>query len=272
VLDFQAFVSGDAERLQQVIRNLLSNALKFTPKGGRVQVRLHRTESVAEVVVSDTGHGIAPELLPHVFERLWQADGSTTRRHGGLGLGLAIAKHLVELHGGTIRAESAGPGTGATFTVRLPVALVSRPPERSAEPHGAAGGAIRLSGTRILVVEDESETRAVLDRLLRERGAEVRSVETAAEAFDVLGSWVPDVLVSDIGMPGEDGYSLIRRIRALPADRGARLPAVALTAYVKADDRRKALEAGFQTHVSKPVDPDELALVIAGLAGLTRSP
>jgi PAS domain S-box-containing protein len=271
VLDFQAFVSGDSERLQQVMRNLLSNAIKFTPRGGRVQVRLHRTESVAEVVVSDTGQGIEPERLAHVFERLWQADSSTTRRHGGLGLGLAIARHLVQLHGGSIRAESAGPGTGATFTVRLPIALVSAPLEHPSVPQAGAGEPSRLSGVRILVVEDESETRDVLDRILVERGAEVRSVASAGEAFELLGGWVPDVLLSDIGMPGEDGYSLMRRIRALPKERGGRVPAVALTAYVRADDRRRALKAGFQTHVGKPVDPDELALVIAGLAGLGRS-
>ncbi|MGH7359058.1 MAG: sensor histidine kinase, partial [Candidatus Rokuibacteriota bacterium] len=159
VLDFQAFVSGDSERLQQVVRNLLSNAIKFTPKGGRVQVRLHRTESVAELVVSDTGQGIAPDLLAHVFERLWQADGSTTRRHGGLGLGLAIARHLVELHGGSIRAESAGAGAGATFTIRLPVALVSVPSEPSSGRPALAENASRLSGLRILVVDDESDTR-----------------------------------------------------------------------------------------------------------------
>jgi signal transduction histidine kinase/ActR/RegA family two-component response regulator len=271
VLDFQAFVSGDSERLQQVVRNLLSNAIKFTPKGGRVQVRLHRTESVAELVVSDTGQGIAPEMLAHVFERLWQADGSTTRRHGGLGLGLAIARHLVELHGGSIRVESAGAGAGATFTIRLPVALVSVPPELPSGSPGRVADASRLSGVRILVVDDEPDIRDVLERLLGERGAEVRSAESAAQGLDVLSGWVPDVLVSDIGMPGEDGYSFIRRIRALPPERGGRVPAVALTAYVKADDRRRALEAGFQTHVGKPVDPEELALVIAGLTDLTRS-
>jgi PAS domain S-box-containing protein len=272
VLDFQAFVSGDPGRLQQVFLNLLSNAVKFTPKGGRVQVRLHRTESVAEVVVSDTGPGIAPELLSHVFERLWQADSSTTRRHGGLGLGLAIARHLVELHGGSIQAESPGPGGGATFTVRLPVAPISvgrEAPTRG--PASADGDASGLSGVRILVVEDEPDTRDMLERILSRRGAEVRAVASAPETLDLLEEWLPDVLISDIGMPGEDGYALIRRVRSLPQDGGGRVPAIALTAYVKADDRRKALAAGFQTHVGKPVDPDELALVVAGLVGVTRS-
>jgi PAS domain S-box-containing protein len=273
VLDFQAFVSGDPERLQQVFLNLLANAIKFTPKGGRVQVHLHRTESVAEIVVSDTGQGIAPEFLPHLFERLWQGDSSTTRRHGGLGLGLAIARHLVELHGGAIHAESRGLGCGATFTVRLPVALVpvrgGRVPSALRSGGGDSPG---LSGMRLLVVEDEADTRDVLARILSQRGAEVRAAASAAEAHELLARWIPDVLISDIGMPGEDGYSLLRRIRSLPPDRGGRVPAIALTAYVKADDRRKALAAGFQTHVGKPVDPDELELVIAGLVGVTRLP
>ena len=271
VLDFQAFVSGDTERLQQVVWNLVSNAVKFTPKGGRVQIRLHRTESIAEVRVSDTGQGIAPEMLPHVFDRLWQADSSTTRRHGGLGLGLAIARALVELHGGSIRAESPGLGKGATFTIRLPVALVPVQPEQTPPPVSvAAPGTAGLNGIRILVVEDESDNRDVLDRVLTGRGAEVRAASSTDEALETLAGWVPDVLISDIAMPGADGYELIRRVRALPPDRGARVPAVALTAYVRSDDRRRALAAGFQTHVGKPVDPDELVLVITGLAGLAR--
>jgi len=267
-------ISGDPERLQQIVWSLVSNAVTFTPTGGRVQVRLERRDPVVEIAVSDTGQGIAPEFLPHVFERFRQTDSSTARRQGGLGVGLAIARHLTELHGGAIRAESPGVGRGATFTVSFPVRVTGE--EGPARVARRQSGKIRastvgvLAGVTVLVVDDEEDARETLRVLLGQRGAEVRAVAGGAPAFDLLARWTPDVLVSDIGMPGEDGYSLIRRIRALAPDRGGRVPAVALTAYVKPEDRMQALAAGFQTHVPKPVDPDELALVIARLAGLSR--
>jgi signal transduction histidine kinase/CheY-like chemotaxis protein len=266
-------ISGDPERLQQIVWNLVSNAVKFTPTGGSVQVRLERRDAIAEIVVSDTGRGIAPEFLPHVFDRFRQADSSTARRQGGLGLGLAVARHLTELHGGAIRAESAGLGRGATFTVSFPVWVTREgwaggAPGPSESIRESAAGV--LTGVTVLIVDDEEDVRETLRVVLGQRGAEVRTATGAAQAFDLVARWTPDVLVSDIGMPGEDGYSLIRRIRALAPDRGGRVPAVALTGYVKPEDRVRALAAGFQTHVPKPADPDELALVIVRLAGLSR--
>jgi signal transduction histidine kinase/CheY-like chemotaxis protein len=265
-------ISGDPERLQQIVWNLVSNAVRFTPTGGSVQVRLERREPVAEVVVSDTGPGIAPEFLPHVFEHFRPADSSTARHQGGLGLGLAIARHLAELHGGAIRADSPGVGRGATFTVSFPVRVTGEGPARvvpgQSEEIGASTGGV-LAGVTVLVVDDEEEdARETLRVVLDQRGAEVRTVSGGTQAIDLLVRWTPDVLVSGIGMPGEDGYSLIR-VRALAPDRGGRVPAVALT-DVKPEDRMRALAAGFQTHVPKPVDPDELALVIARLGGLGR--
>jgi signal transduction histidine kinase/CheY-like chemotaxis protein len=266
-------ISGDPDRLQQIVRNLVSNAVKFTPRGGSVMVRLERRDAIAEIVVRDTGHGIAPEILPHVFDRFRQAGGSAARDRGALGLGLAVARHLTELHGGAIRAESTGLGRGATFTVSFPVWVPGDGPARvapgqSERIHESAVGV--LAGVRVLIVDDEEDVRETLRVVLGQRGAEVRTTTGGAQAFDLLARWPPDVLVSDIGMPGEDGYSLIRRIRALAPDRGGRVPAVALTAYITPEDRMEALAAGFQTHVPKPADPDELARVIGRLAGLSR--
>jgi signal transduction histidine kinase len=256
-------VLGDPTRLQQVFWNLLANAVKFTPEGGEVGVRLARGGGQAVVTVRDTGVGVRPDFLAHVFERFSQADASTTRRYGGLGLGLAIVRHLVELHGGTVTAESAGEGRGATFAVRLP-ALPAR-------PAAADGGAGRppgrgAGGLRVLVVDDEPNTREMLALVLSGCGAEVTTVASAREALEALPRVRPDVLISDLAMPGEDGYALIRRVRALPAEEGGRVPAVALTAYALAEDRARALSAGFQLHLPKPVDPAELAAVVENLA------
>jgi PAS domain S-box-containing protein len=269
-------IAGDPERLQQVVWNLLSNAVKFTPNGGRVQVRLGRANSRVEVAVSDTGAGIAPEFLPHVFDRFRQADMGTTRRHGGLGLGLAIVRHLVELHGGTVGAESAGEGLGTTFTVRLPVMKPSDAAGAAAgvvaaPSHFGAGDAPAalpsLEGVKVLAVDDEPHGRALITEVLRRCGAEVVAVSSAREALEVLQAWRPHVLLSDIGMPGMDGYMLIRRVRELSEEQGGRTPAAALTAYAGAEDRARSLSSGFQLHVAKPVEPAELAAVVASLAG-----
>ena len=266
-------VSGDPNRLQQVFWNLLSNAVKFTPRDGRVQVLLERVNSHLEVSVIDTGEGINPEFLPHVFDRFRQADASTTRRHGGLGLGLAIVKQLVELHGGSVRAKSPGKGQGATFTVAMPVIVVHADPQPGApRRHPAAYGASLapeacdgIAGMKVLVVDDEPDARSMMKRLLEDCAATVFVAGSASEALGLLRSHRPDVLVSDIGMPGEDGYALIRRIRALPPDQGGQTPAVALTAYARAEDRVNAIRAGFQHHVAKPVEPAELLTMIASL-------
>jgi CheY-like chemotaxis protein/anti-sigma regulatory factor (Ser/Thr protein kinase) len=265
--------SGDPERLQQVVWNLLSNAIKFTPKGGRVQVRLERADSNVDIVVSDTGIGISPEFLPHVFERFRQGDGSTARKHTGLGLGLAIASQLVELHGGTIRVESQGKGHGATFSVSLPLtAVVATRPQLTGRRPSLADLELHagfLEGVRVLVVEDEPDAREVLGLILNQYGAQVICVGTAAEAFSLLSKHDPvDVLISDIDMPGEDGYSLLRRVRSMEALHGrTRIPAAALTAYGRTEDRMQALSAGFQIHVPKPVEPAELLAVVASLTG-----
>jgi signal transduction histidine kinase len=279
VLDSEEnIVSGDPARLQQVVWNLLSNAVKFTPRGGRIQIRLERTDSHAEVVVSDTGQGIRPDVLPHVFERFTQADSSSTRTYGGLGLGLSIVRHLVEMHGGTVEAESAGEGLGATFTVRLPLTAL-RTLDLSADVerrvHPAAGGEVDfkcppgLDGLRVLVVDDEQDTCELVRVMLEKCGARVITARSAAEGLAALERERPDVLVSDLGMPGEDGYALIRKVRALPAGRGGQTPAAALTAYSRAEDRLRVLRSGFQIHVPKPVEPVELVTVIATLAGRT---
>jgi PAS domain S-box-containing protein len=266
-------VSGDAARLRQVVWNLLTNAVKFTPEGGRVEVRVERADSHVRIKVSDTGEGIDPEFLPYVFDRFRQADASTTRKRGGLGLGLAIVRHLVELHAGTMSAESEGLGRGAIFTVILPLAGT-----QSGEPEGSRGAREEsipapadnpqsLAGLRVLVVDDEPDTLDFIITVLEGRGAEVTMASTAAEAFRMMREVKPDVLVSDIGMPNEDGYALIREVRRLEDAEGGRTPAVALTAYAREADRREAIRAGFQTHMTKPVDPSELAEVIASLAG-----
>ena len=266
-------VMGDPARLQQVVWNLLMNAVKFTPRGGRVQIRLERVNSQVEIAVADTGAGIDPEFLPHVFERFRQADQKTTRQHGGLGLGLAIVRHLVELHGGSVRADSGGEGAGATFTVALPVAPIHRREEAGARAHPAARDTLpahecpeRLDGLRVLVVDDEADARELLAEGLGQCGAQVTAASSAREALEAMAGEKFDALVSDIGMPGEDGYELIRRVRALPADRGGRTPAVALTAYARTEDRLRAMRAGFEMHVAKPVELTELIVVIANLA------
>ena len=261
-------VRGDRERLQQVIWNLLSNALKFTPKGGRVHVTIERRNSHVEVAVSDNGQGISREFLPHVFERFRQADGSTTRRHGGLGLGLSIVKQLVELHGGDVRAYSEGEGKGATFIITLPVtASRATPAKPSSEALIAELTDRLLEGVRVLAVDDDPDSGALVRRLLAARGAEVRTAESAAEGIRVLDTFRPDIILSDIGMPDEDGYAFISQIRARP--NLVSLPAVALTALARSEDRTRALRAGFQTHVAKPVEPAELVAVVRSLVSLS---
>jgi PAS domain S-box-containing protein len=265
-------VAGDPARLQQVVWNLLSNAIKFTPKGGRVQVRLERVNSHLEIVVSDTGVGIKAEFLPHVFDRFRQADQATTRQHGGLGLGLAIVRHLVELHGGTIQAESAGEEHGATFTVRLPIVPVYQKENFAERVHPAASDTLpsfecpeKLDGLKILVVDDESDTRELLRVGLEHCGAEVLVAGSAKEALEAIETSRPEILISDIGMPDEDGYELIKKVRALPAGRGGKTPAIALTAYARTEDRLRALRSGYQMHMPKPVELAELVAVITSL-------
>ncbi|UQA59339.1 ATP-binding protein [Polyangium aurulentum] len=257
-------VRGDPNRLQQVVWNLLSNAIKFTPKGGRVKVTLVRVDGRVEMAVEDAGQGIAPEFLPYVFERFRQADGSISRKHGGLGLGLSIVKNLVELHGGTVRAMSAGEGKGATFTVELPLAIVHLPAGASASGEEESAD---LSGISVLFVDDAQDNHELVRRFLEDRKARVRTAGSGQEALGLLERERPDVIVSDIGMPGMDGYELIRRVRALPPEQGGDVPALALTAFARAEDRNKALLAGFQAHLSKPVQPAELTLAIGSLTG-----
>jgi CheY-like chemotaxis protein/two-component sensor histidine kinase len=257
-------VLGDAARLQQVIGNLLSNALKFTLSGGRVEIVARRAGSTVEIVVSDTGAGISPEFLPFVFDRFRQGDSTTTRLHGGLGLGLSIARHLVELHGGTIRAESAGENRGARFTIVLPIRARAEGPASTSER--PAMPPVALSGVRVLVVDDQEEARTLLHAVLATAGARVDGVSSAGEARRLIAVQRPDVLVSDIGMPSEDGYDLIRSIRQDDDAHGLpRLPSIAVTAYARDDDRDRALAAGYDRHVSKPVDPDTLLETIATL-------
>jgi len=266
-------VSGDPARLQQIVWNLLMNAVKFTPRGGEVHLRLDHVNSSVHIVVSDTGQGIAPAMLPHVFERFRQADSSSTRAHGGLGLGLALVKHLVQLHGGTVVAHSDGDGKGATFTVALPMTAAWLPAEfaprdqPSAVPVEDTQKIVRLDGLRVLVADDDAESVALADAILRGAGADVCACPSAAAAFDMLRHWRPDVIVSDIEMPGEDGYRLMQRIRALAPHDGGATPAIALTAYGRPMDRLRALGSGFNMHVPKPVDPGELTAIVADLAG-----
>jgi signal transduction histidine kinase/CheY-like chemotaxis protein len=256
-------VSGDPDRLQQVVWNLLSNAIKFTPREGRVQVRVARVNSHVEIVVTDTGLGIDASILPHVFERFRQADGSSQRSHGGLGLGLALVRQLVELHGGSVEASSAGAGQGATFTVKLPVMLHAE----GRVPLSRVRPALRtpLQGLRLLVVDDDADALDVFGMMLRQAGADVQTAGSVAEALAALHAWPADVVVSDIEMPGENGYALIRALRGGAVARGDRLPAVAVTAYGGVAERIKILSAGFDAYVPKPVEPDELAAVIARL-------
>jgi len=263
---------GDPARLQQIVWNLLSNAIKFTPKGGSVTVELRRLDGHAEIVVTDTGAGIPSDFLPDLFERFRQASAMTTRRHGGLGLGLSIAKHLTELHGGSIRASSRGEGKGATFVVTLP--LKSEEPtslltdrRRDSDEAAAEAGKVSLAGLSVLVIEDDQDTRDLIRRLLESHRAHVVVAATAPEALEVLQRDRPDMIVSDIGLPDVDGYELIRRIRGLD-DALAQTPAVALTAFARFEDRTRALAAGFNAHVAKPVEPSELVITIGSFANL----
>jgi PAS domain S-box-containing protein len=273
-------VTGDANRLQQVIWNLLSNAVKFTPKGGRIQIRLERVRSSVEIIISDSGIGISAEFLPYVFDRFRQADSSTSRQQGGLGLGLAIVRHLIEAHGGTVQVFSEGIGKGATFSVRLPVVAGFAKPH---QPRAVANrGMIEerssslklpsLQGLKLLIVDDEADARDLLQTMLAPCGAEIFTASTAAEALDQLKQLRPDLLVSDIGLPEEDGYTLIRKIRALEEGQGGKIPAIALTAYARSEDRVRALSSGYQLHVQKPVELEELAFAIASLSGRVGRP
>ena len=261
-------VGGDALRLQQVVANLLSNAIKFTPAGGKVEVRLTSTGSEAEIQVADTGQGIAAQFLPQIFERFTQADTSTTRRHGGIGLGLAIVKAFVERHGGTVHADSGGVGKGATFTVRIPVLASHEVEEVERLPVGETPPAepTRLDGIAVLLVEDDADGRQVLALILEIAGANVEAVAAVHEALSAFDGRRPDVLISDVGIPEEDGYALIRQIRAREVNRGGQTPAIALTGYVNPEDRARLLAAGFEMHLRKPVEPSEIVAAVASLA------
>jgi CheY-like chemotaxis protein/anti-sigma regulatory factor (Ser/Thr protein kinase) len=267
------FVSGDPDRLQQVVWNLLSNAVKFTPKGGRIQVAVQRINSHVEIIVSDTGRGIAPEFIPHLFERFRQADSAFSRDHGGLGLGLAIVRELVELHGGTVHASSDGPGTGATLTVGLPLMIVHAGPRTGlprVHPHREqpdnAPVLHRLDGVRVLAVDDEDDALGLMREILEAAGAQVWTASSAARALELLGLGVPNVIIADVGMPEMDGFEFIKEVRRGRVPSAREVPAAALTAYARAQDRIRALASGFQMHVSKPVDPAELVVTVAALA------
>ncbi|MEI2583105.1 ATP-binding protein [Scytonema sp. PRP1] len=270
-----ASIIGDPGRLQQIVWNLLSNAIKFTPQGGRVRVSLEKVNSYVELTVSDTGQGIKSEFLPYVFDRFRQADSSTTRKFGGLGLGLSIVKQLVELHGGSVQATSAGEGQGATFTVMLPLALKEsdsdeQAVEQSFDDHRLTTNQCiqkNLNSTKVLVVDDEVDAQELLKRVLEDCGANVLTASSAEEALELVQSYKPNVVVSDIGMPGKDGYDFIRTLRGLPSDMGGNIPAAAVTAFARFEDRIRALRCGYQTHVAKPIEPAELIAVVASLAG-----
>ncbi len=271
---------GDPDRLQQVIWNLLSNAIKFTPQDGSVEVRLGQRGGQAEIAVQDTGAGIRPDFVPYVFDRFRQAESSTTRQYGGLGLGLSIVRNMVELHGGTVTVESPGEGQGSTFTVCLPIRLgveggmmdgmpatLTERRQRPAEDVPDMVGSKILTGLHVLVMDDEADTRDLLVTALEQCGARVTAVPNVPDALASLDRVLPDVLLSDIGVPGEDGYSLIRKLRARSAELGGNVPAAALTAYARSEDRIRALSAGFQAHLAKPIDPAEVVATIAALAG-----
>jgi CheY-like chemotaxis protein len=271
-------VYGDRQRLQQAVWNLLANAVKFTPRGGRVQTHVMRVNSHIEIVVSDTGEGIAPDVLPFVFDRFRQADSSTTRPHTGLGLGLAIVRHIVELHGGTVEAVSDGPGTGATFRMKLPLSVAktaivheSRPPAHPTVPAITTGslavGALPdLSGIRVLVVDDEPDAREMVAYLLRQRNADVVAAASVDDALQAIDVRAPDVLLSDVEMPRRDGYELIAAVRSRPPEAGGNVPAAALTAYSRPEDRAKSMLAGYDAHLAKPVDLAELIATVVRLA------
>jgi PAS domain S-box-containing protein len=268
-------VSGDPARMQQILWNLLTNALKFTPKGGRVHVVLERVNSHVEITVSDTGRGIAPDFLPHVFDRFRQADTSTTPDQRGLGLGLAIVKNLAELHGGSVRAKSLGLNKGSTFTILLPAVImnIAADPSRR-HPRASAGEIVEekldLRDVRVLAVDDEADARHLIKRILSGCGAQVETAESGAAALRFLRRSKPHVLIMDIGMPTEDGYTAIRKVRQLPTDEGGTVPAIALTAFARSEDRRRAILSGFQMHMAKPVEPAELIAMVASLAGRTQ--
>jgi PAS domain S-box-containing protein len=267
-------ISGDSGRLQQVVWNLVSNAIKFTPKGGRVQVVLARVNSHIEISVADTGIGVDPELLPHVFERFRQGDASITRTYGGLGLGLSIVKHIVDLHGGQVQAASAGKGAGATFRVQLPLAVVHRERDQRQHPRSSLVSAplvyADLGGLTVLVVDDEQDSRELVRRVLQDAGAQVVTATCAVQALEVARERPLDVLVSDIGMPEVDGYELLRQLRTLGDERLRRVPAIALTAFARAEDRTRALLSGFLAHVAKPVEAPELVATVAAVAQRLR--
>jgi len=268
-------VSGDAGRLQQVVWNLLSNAVRFTPVGGRIDVEIDRAQDGLTMIVRDSGPGVPPDFLPHVFERFRQGVSGLTRAHGGLGLGLAIVRHLVELHGGTVSVDNNASGTGAAFRVVLPArqALERTAPERAVVPATlAASGrpAVRLDGISVLVTDDDLNAREMLAVVLENVGADVRSAASAEDALMMFDTWSPDVFLSDIEMPGEDGYALLRKVRAQTAAR-ARMIAIALTAHARPEDRLRALDCGFQWHLAKPIDPVELISVIATLVAQSAS-
>lgn len=268
-------ISGDPARVQQILWNLLTNALKFTPKGGRVQVILERVNSHLEITVSDTGQGIEPDFLPHVFDRFRQADASTTREQRGVGLGLAIVKQLVELHGGSVRAKSPGVNKGSAFTVVLPVVAVHMDADPGRQhPRAATGevfdGKLDLAGIRVLAIDDEADARHLMKRILSGCGAQVQTADSGAAALRYLRQTKTDVLILDIGMPGEDGYTVLRKLRQSPVEEGRNVPAIALTAFARSEDRRRAFLSGFQMHIAKPVEPSELIAMVASLAGRTR--
>jgi CheY-like chemotaxis protein len=272
VLDARAApISGDPGRLQQVVWNLLSNAVKFTNRGGRVQVRVERANSHVAIVVSDTGIGIAKEFLPHMFERFRQADAGTTRARGGLGLGLGIARQLVELHGGTIQAASAGEGHGATFRVELPLMIVEPEAHVGARVHPLTERSVAsmlipdLQGVTVLAVDDDRDALQLVREILESTGARVSTAHSAAEALELLASLRPDALVADLGMPGMDGFQLIATVRRHPDAAVRRVPAAALTAFARSEDRARALRSGFNIHIAKPADPAELMAAIAAL-------
>jgi PAS domain S-box-containing protein len=266
-------IKGDANRLRQVIWNLLSNAIKFTQRGGVVTIELRCIGSNVRLSVADTGEGISAEFLPYVFDRFRQAEGSISRKQGGLGLGLAVVRHLVELHGGNINAESAGLGEGSLFTVELPLAEERRDPARAeerrreVERRRSRRGAIRLDGVHVLLVEDDDDTRKLLGTMLKRYGARVTSTKSAAQALNFFSDDLPDVLISDIAMPDEDGYEFIRKLRALPAEQGGQTPAIALTGYASRKDRELALQAGYQQHMAKPIEQADMIAAIAALVG-----
>jgi CheY-like chemotaxis protein/anti-sigma regulatory factor (Ser/Thr protein kinase) len=270
-------VSGDPGRLQQVVWNLLSNAVKFTPKEGRVQVRVERVNSHVEIIVSDTGVGIRTDFLPYVFERFRQADAGTTRKSGGLGLGLAIVRHIVEMHGGSVEASSAGEGQGATFTVKMPLMIVY--PQRvdvrrehpRTERHAPVLELADLSGVHVLAIDDEEDALVLMREILEAAGATVTTLGTPVGAIERIEAARPDVMVVDLGMPEIDGFDLIARIRSSPNPAVRDVPAAALTAFARAEDRTKALRSGFEMHLAKPVDPGELVASIATLARRARS-